>query len=136
MCPFAMAQALFASFFFGEISSLLAEEEPFDGQTWAVVWLTGLIACLLNIASFLVNVHTSALTLTIAGNVKQAVVIFLSCFIFATPMSPTNLLGITVVVCGGAFYSYVGHREKLLQKKNDYKRVPTTERPMSLCLAV
>ena len=47
-----------------------------------VLCLNGLIACVLNITSFYANQKTNALTMSVAGNVKQVLSILLSIFIF------------------------------------------------------
>lgn len=55
--------------------------------------LSGLNACLLNIANFLVTFHTSALTLQVLGNVKTVLSIGVSVCIFRNPLSKAQALG-------------------------------------------
>jgi len=60
-----------------------------------------------------VNKVTSALTLTIVGNVKQILVIMMAFVIFQTPLTRLNFLGIAIVTIGSGWYSYIGYIESL-----------------------
>ncbi|KAJ1536726.1 UAA transporter, partial [Nowakowskiella sp. JEL0078] len=64
----------------------------------ACVLTNGFLAFLLNYVSFTAIKKTSALSMTVAGNVKQALGIVLSIWLFGYAMTPMNGLG-TAVPC-------------------------------------
>lgn len=66
--------------------------------------LNAVLAMWLNWISFAANYRTSALTMTVAGNLKQAISIVLSVYIFGSRVSATNMLGVVVSLLGGAWY--------------------------------
>jgi hypothetical protein len=55
--------------------------------------------------SFTANKKTSALTMTVAGNVKQVLSIVLAVIIFNLTITYMNLLGILLTLAGGAWYT-------------------------------
>jgi hypothetical protein len=70
------------------------------------LFLNGLMAFFLNYVSFTANKKTSALSMTVAGNVKQAVSILLSVWIFHYVISALNGVGILLTLIGGAWYRF------------------------------
>ena len=90
----------------------------------------GLLAFMLNYVSFTANKRTSALSMTVAGNVKQAMSIGLSVFLYSYVVSFLNGIGKHHpsslflhyfrdygTLIGGAWYSAIGLREKDKRKE-------------------
>ncbi|KAH3766336.1 Phosphate/phosphoenolpyruvate translocator protein [Pelomyxa schiedti] len=82
-----------------------------------VLVVNGICAFFLNVANFFFTKHTSALTVTICGNVKHVVTILLSIAMFHNAVPPLNALGIAVTTLGAALYSALEYRESQ-EKKN------------------
>lgn len=106
VAPWAALQCVLASVVTGEASTIYSQysSQPFDGLLLMGLLANGSLAFFLNWISFAVNKETSALAMTVAGNVKQAVSIGLAVIIFNTPLTLLNGLGIVVTLLGGAWY--------------------------------
>ncbi|XP_051135186.1 probable sugar phosphate/phosphate translocator At3g14410 isoform X3 [Andrographis paniculata] len=90
---------------------LFLERPKMEAQgTWSfkpfVLCLNSLCTFALNLSVFLVISHTSALTIRVAGVVKDWVVVLLSALLFAdTKLTFINLLGYAIAIAGVAAYN-------------------------------
>ncbi|KAF9173294.1 UAA transporter [Mortierella sp. AD011] len=113
MSPLAFVQTVIFSWMTGELESMVSWSKT-DMSTSLIIALliNGVIAFFLNYVSFTANKKTSALTMTVAANVKQVLSIVIAVTVFHTTIGFLNGLGIILTLIGGAFYSYVDLREK------------------------
>jgi len=79
--------------------------------------VNGVTAFLLNFSNFMFTKHTSALTVTIAGNVKNTLTIVISIFIFSTPLTLLNAIGSVIAISGAIIYSFLSKSNVDLQKR-------------------
>ncbi|GAA5997930.1 uncharacterized protein JCM10292_006916 [Rhodotorula paludigena] len=113
MSPLAFMQCVFFGWWSGELDRVreYGAVEMTSHKAIALA-MNGAIAFGLNVVSFTANKKTSALTMTVAANVKQVLTIVLAVLIFNVSLNPTNLLGITLTLAGGAWYARVELQEK------------------------
>ncbi|KAG0148646.1 hypothetical protein CROQUDRAFT_41206 [Cronartium quercuum f. sp. fusiforme G11] len=108
MSPLAFIQCVIWSYWTGEMDRVrIYGANEMNKQKAIALIFNGFIAFGLNVVSFTANKKTSALTMTVAANVKQVLTIVLAVFIFNLVITPTNLFGITLTLLGGAYYAKV-----------------------------
>lgn len=124
MAPLALVQCIILSLLTGEVTDIwarydasLATKDQLSAYEYyypaIVVISSGLFSFSLNICSLQANKVTSPLTLCIAANVKQVLMIAISTVLFSTVITFLNGAGILVVLAGSALYSYVSVMEKV-----------------------
>ncbi|KAI8086024.1 triose-phosphate transporter family-domain-containing protein [Halteromyces radiatus] len=113
MSPLAFVQCVFYAYVTGELERV--REFSSTNMTYHLasgLLINGILAFALNIVSFTANKKTSALTMTVAGNVKQVLSIILAVIIFNLNINMTNAFGIALTLFGGAWYGNVEMSEK------------------------
>lgn len=116
MSPLAAVQSLIFGIIAGEIP-VLKESLSERTKNWSflpsltiIIFLlgNGLLAFVLNVASFQTNKIAGALTITVAGNLKQALTLALGIVVFGDfALNILNGAGILFVLIGCAFFSKV-----------------------------
>ncbi|KAI8054501.1 triose-phosphate transporter family-domain-containing protein [Syncephalis plumigaleata] len=113
MSPLACIQTVIYAFITGE-STALAQfiSTEMNWRVAVILSVNGMIAFMLNVVSFTANKKTSALTMTVAGNVKQVLSIVMAVFLFNLTITGINALGIAITLLGGAWYTAIEYQEK------------------------
>ncbi|KAF9343563.1 UAA transporter [Mortierella sp. AD094] len=113
MSPLAFVQTVIFSWMKGELDDVVSFcKTEMSYKLVLALLVNGIIAFFLNYVSFTANKKTSALTMTVAANVKQVLSIVVAVTVFNTTIGFLNGLGIIMTLLGGACYSYVDLREK------------------------
>ena len=123
MSPLAFIQCIVYAWMSGELREVSVYcSERMDMKAFVALAFNGAIAFFLNVVSFTANKKTSALTMTVAANVKQVLTILLAIMIFNLLISALNALGIFLTLAGGAWYTHVEMGERT---KNASSVLPT-----------
>lgn len=109
MSPLAALQGLLYARATGEIGrfQIFVQEGHLPLTLILAVAGNGFLAFVLNVSSFQTNKLAGALTLTVAGNLKQCLTILLGIVLFDVQVSLFNGVGMFIAVLGGAWYSKV-----------------------------
>ncbi|SCZ99285.1 BZ3500_MvSof-1268-A1-R1_Chr3-1g05925 [Microbotryum saponariae] len=119
MSPLAFVQCVVAGYLSGELDKVRIYGATEMTRHKAIALATnGAIAFGLNVVSFTANKKTSALTMTVAANVKQVLTIGLAVLIFNVTLNLMNVFGIILTLGGGAWYAFVEFKEKNNRNNN------------------
>jgi len=108
--PLAAIQAGIWAYMNGEVDEFIVKElygHHLKSEGLALIILNCAMAFMLNWSSFTANKVAGALSMTIAGNVKQVATIALAMVCFHLPYGPIHLSGIVITLVGSAFYTVV-----------------------------
>ncbi|CDP06111.1 unnamed protein product [Coffea canephora] len=109
---------------------IFLEKPKMDDQgTWnfppLILTLNSLCTFALNLSVFLVISHTSALTIRVAGVVKDWVVVLLSAILFAdTKLTLINLFGYAIAIAGVAAYNNHKLKKEATQVSSNESQPP------------
>jgi drug/metabolite transporter (DMT)-like permease len=108
MSSYSFIQLYFISIIIGEFQDAISWWSV-NGSMGLICFLlvNSIFAFLLNVSNFYTNQKTSALTVTVIGNIKHIVTIVLSIIIFGTPLTLLNITGTAITVIGAFIYSLV-----------------------------
>eukprot|EP00871_Galdieria_phlegrea_P002460 jgi/Galph1/3214/GphlegSOOS_G1866.1 len=102
----------------------LSHEKNFLLLTSIVVLLGAIIALALNICDLLMVSYTSALTCTIIGTIKTAVVVGVSWLAFRNIVSILNLIGYIICLLGVVLYNWIKYQKmKAVELTEEYQVV-------------
>lgn len=131
MSPLAFVQTIIYAYVTGELGRVrkFGATEMTTNMFMGLL-MNGIIAFGLNIVSFTANKKTSALTMTVAANVKQVLTIVLAVFLFHLTITPLNSIGILLTLIGGAWYARIEMLEKSNRAKNAASAPTLSEIPL------
>jgi len=113
MAPLALLQCFALSFASGEISLMKQNQSLKSLKVWSVILLGSLASFTLNLSSLAANKATSPITLCVAANVKQAMMVLVSTVLFGNGgLGGWKSCGIWVALAGGGAYSYISIKEE------------------------
>ncbi|RUO95909.1 triose-phosphate transporter family-domain-containing protein, partial [Jimgerdemannia flammicorona] len=105
MSPLAFVQTIIYAYVTGELEEVRAfARTDFNYSLGFALLANGIIAFFLNVVSFTANKKTSALTMTVAANVKQVLSIVLAVIIFHLNITIMNAAGIMLTLIGGVCF--------------------------------
>jgi len=113
MSPLACVECLVMSHLQGELAEIYENwDNLVNSSAFFVVFFTGVLAFSLNILSFTANKVTSPLTLTVAANLKQAILIAVGYMTFGNKPTLPGIVGVCIVILGSARYSQLSFVEQ------------------------
>jgi solute carrier family 35 protein E3 len=113
-----------------ELDKILYEWDMLNLSGILILFASGAIAYGLNVTSFLVVKHTSALTYNVAGNFKIILSIAVSVLIFRNPIGLINILGCAIAIVG--VWMYNTHRMHVNRLEQEGKKSQEKELNISI----
>lgn len=109
MSPLAAIQCVIYAYFSGEADQFRAAytSDQFSSSFGAALFLNAITAFLLNVVGFQANKMAGALTITVCGNVKQALTILFGIILFHVEVGLLNAVGMLITIAGAVWYSKV-----------------------------
>ncbi|KAF7188467.1 GDP-mannose transporter GONST5 [Pseudocercospora fuligena] len=109
MSPLAAIQCVIYAYFSGEADQFRAAytSDQFSSSFGAALFLNAVTAFLLNVVGFQANKMAGALTITVCGNVKQALTILFGIILFHVEVGLLNAVGMLITIAGAVWYSKV-----------------------------
>ena len=113
MSILSFIQMLIFSYLTGEMDKILSDRKYHTMPYLIILSLNGSLAFLLNLSNFSFIKKNSALTLSVAGNMKHITTILLSFIIFETSISSMAMIGTLIAIIGAALYAFTEYKEKM-----------------------
>lgn len=109
MSPLAAIQCIVYAFITGEVDKFRESyvSGQFSSTFGAALLVNAATAFLLNVVGFQANKMAGALTITVCGNVKQALTILLGIILFHVQVGLLNAVGMLITIAGAVWYSKV-----------------------------
>lgn len=109
MSPLAAVQCVIYAFMTGEAEQFRNSylRGDFSKTFGAALFVNAVTAFCLNIVGFQANKMAGALTITVCGNLKQALTIGLGIILFHVDVGITNAVGMLITIAGAVWYSKV-----------------------------
>jgi drug/metabolite transporter (DMT)-like permease len=116
----------------------MVSNQHYRGTLWPIfsVLITGIIAFFVNLTNFLATFHTSPLTVTIVGCVKQVVTIVISVIVFDKKLTMLNTFGVIVTTCGSLWYGLLKFTKQPAPQTHDVVVLQQSNEQPALGLAV
>ncbi|KAI9302805.1 triose-phosphate transporter family-domain-containing protein [Cunninghamella echinulata] len=107
------------------------QSEHFDNifhilESFGLMAIGGLLAFAMTLAELYLIKNTNTVTLSVAGISKEIVVITLSVIVYGDELTPKNILGLIVSICGIIGYNYYKLSKSRQNDKGQYQMIPMT----------
>jgi drug/metabolite transporter (DMT)-like permease len=113
-------------------SADLPYDRIFSSEFGGILLLNGFVAFMLNVAVVMLIGNTSALILTLAGIIKDLMLVFLSVALFASPVTPLQYGGYFIALVGlNAHKEYKKNADKFQQTLKIYATAQSDTQPCS-----